>query len=170
MDTRNTLKAFLIKSLDWLIFILLGLVSIFFMVDCFQKFANESTYFEVSSKEKQHVESPTLTFCFGPGYKQDVMDKYNLTILSLYSSTDQKRNINKTISELYNDVTYRIGSDFYITIKEQRIGNFNFTEVGTQRFSLEDNATINLTLDSILTGNGICHRLLCWVEYHKHRI
>ena len=129
------------------------------MVDCFKKFANESTYFEVSSKEKQHVESPTLTFCFGPGYKQDVMDKYNLTTLSFHTKTEGIRHSTKTISELYNEVTYHIGSDFYLTIQEQRIGNFNFTEVGTKSFSLEDMATMNLTLDSILTGNGICHRL-----------
>ena len=87
------------------------------------------------------------------------MDKYNLTALSFHSKTEGTDYSDKTISELYEEATYHIGSDFYLTIQEHRIGNINFTKVGTESFSLEDMATMNLTLDSILTGNGICHRV-----------
>ena len=151
---RNTLKVSLIKGLDWLIFILLGLVSIFFMVDCFKKFANESTYFEVSSKEKQHVESPTLTFCFGPGYKQDVMDKYNLSILKLMYSNDTTENL----EELYDALSYHIGEDFNITMMEQKMGLVHINSLEDVHIDFH-NSSLDIKIDPILTGMGLCYKL-----------
>ena len=54
-------------------------VSIYFMYECIQKFAKKSTSFELNYQKKNSIESPTVTICFGPAFKQSVLDIYNFT-------------------------------------------------------------------------------------------
>ena len=66
------------KLLDWLIFIGLVLSAVIFVKDVIIHFQSGDTSIKVSSKTMEHIEIPTITFCFQPTVKTSVLNKYGI--------------------------------------------------------------------------------------------
>ena len=68
-------KEFIKKALGLILLIGLLILSAFFIYQNFLKFQNETTTFEISYEDSNVIEFPTMTLCFGPGYKPAVLNK-----------------------------------------------------------------------------------------------
>ena len=123
VSARNT-KVYLVKFLDWGLYIVLVFASTFFMVDCMFKYMTKSTYFEVTNVKQKSIELPTLTLCFEPNYKESGLSKYNMSLFPLFLS--EKSNF--TMQEIFENSAYQIGEDFSISIRSFNQGS-NQTQI-----------------------------------------
>ena len=100
------------KLLDWLIFIGLVLSAVIFVKDVIIHFQSGDTSIKVSSKTMEHIEIPTITFCFQPTVKTSVLNKYGIKLYEFVSTVVP--NLSKSWPDFYNEVSYKIGIDFYV--------------------------------------------------------
>ena len=111
VSTRSP-KVYLVKFLDWGLYIALVFASTFFMVDCMYKYMTKSTYFEVTNIKQKSIELPTLSLCFEPNYKESGLSNYNMSLFPILLP----ENSNYTMQEIFEESTYQIGKDFSISI------------------------------------------------------
>ena len=111
VSTRSP-NVYLVKFLDWGLYIALVFASTFFMVDCMYKYMTKSTYFEVTNIKQKSIELPTLTICFEPNYKESGLSNYNMSLFPILLP----ENSNYTMQEIFEESTYQIGKDFSISI------------------------------------------------------
>ena len=107
-----TNKAF--KALEWISLIILTIGVGYFVKDVWHQFSSSATGVTVKSEIVEEYQLPTITFCFTPGAKESALKRYNI---SYY----QFRGFDKIPSEVhypqfYNDVKYKIGTDFNISL------------------------------------------------------
>ena len=112
MVSARSPKVYLVKFLDWGLYISLVFASTFFMVDCMYKYMTKSTYFEVTNIKQKSIELPTLTICFEPNYKESGLSNYNMSLFPILLP----ENSNYTMQEIFEESTYQIGKDFSISI------------------------------------------------------
>ena len=112
MVSARSPKVYLVKFLDWGLYISLVFASTFFMVDCMYKYMTKSTYFEVTNIKQKSIELPTLTLCFEPNYKESGLSNYNMSLFPILLP----ENSNFTMQEIFEESTYQIGKDFSISI------------------------------------------------------
>ena len=106
-----------------MIFICLAAIFfIFYFKDVVQKFAKRDTTL-VYSKEtfsENEMRFPFITFCMTPRAKRSILEEYNLSYGVLNEPNPNDREVlvglNKTIKELFREVTFKINVDFELTI------------------------------------------------------
>ena len=129
VDTR-TLKVYVGKIIDWILYIGLVFGSTFLMMDCLIKYRDSSTYFEVTNKKGESVELPTITICFEPAYKQTVLKEFNLTFFpSIPNSTKY------SMKDFFERSSYEIGQDFLISIVDQPFKSITVDKLGKAEIS-----------------------------------
>ena len=112
MVDSNTLKSYMGKIIDWILYLGLIFASGFFMNDCVDKFKNESTYFEVASEIGEPIKLPTLTICFKPCFKESGLKEFNLTDFQYFLP----RNVDFSTKDVFENSAYEIGRDFNLSI------------------------------------------------------
>ena len=115
---RGKVKTVIYHVLDWLLYLGLTGFSVFFMVDCIKDFTSQHTFFENSPTKKEFVESPTLTLCFAPSYKQSELENYGLKDMPSPFNTDIELDLTfpYTFDEMVSACSYQIGRDFELHI------------------------------------------------------
>ena len=146
------------KILDWLIFIGLVLSAVLFVKDVIIHFQSGDTSIKVSSKRMEHMAIPTITFCFQPTVKTSVLNKYGFNLFD-FVNTDVP-NLSQSWPDFYNEVSYKIGIDFYV--KMVLTGHV----AGYNSFVIEN---INLTLANLTNlikfeevyslHSGLCYKI-----------
>ena len=106
-----------------MIFISLAIISyIFYFTDVVNKFAEKDTTIIYSQEtvEENEMNSPFITFCTNPRTKISILEEYKLTrgVLDAPNSTDTKilMSLNKTIEDLFREVTFKLNRDFHLYI------------------------------------------------------
>ena len=152
MVDSNILKIYAFKIIDWVLYLGLIFASGFFMIDCVQKFKEDSTYYVVSSKIGEPVELPTLTICFKPCFKESTLEDYNLTHLPYY----WKPKSDFPVEEIFEKSAYEIGKDFNISIKYAYENPIIIDKPSNIAIS-----SINVEVRAVVTQNqGKCYKLI----------
>ena len=106
-----------------MIFISLAVIFyIFYFTKVVDKFAERDTTMVLSQEtiEKNETNPPFVTFCATPRAKNSILEGYNLSLgfLDEPNSNDKKIliSLNKTIEDLYREVTFKLNRDFYLYI------------------------------------------------------
>ena len=113
-ETRNEITNKAFKALEWISLIMLTIGVGYFVKDVWHQFSSCATGVTVKSEIVEDYELPTITFYFTPGAKESALKRYNI-------SFNQFRGFDKIPSEVhypqfYNDVKYKIGTDFNISL------------------------------------------------------
>ena len=90
---------------------------VYYFSDVARKYRDENTYLSNSHEFISDIKVPILTLCLNdPIAKISVLKKYNLTVKALDEPTihEQRtlKNLNKTVGELFQQVTYKLKRDF----------------------------------------------------------
>ena len=160
---RSKVKTIIYHVLDWLLYLGLTGFSVFFMVDCIKDFTSRHTFFENSPTKKEFVESPTLTLCFAPSYKQSELESYGLKDMPSPFNTDIELDLTfpYTFDEMVSACSYQIGRDFELHINA---GFMNIcttiTKTGTSYFNVGSNSSASVEVKPIITNHGLCHKII----------
>ena len=68
-----------------------------------------------------------MILCPNPGTKPSLSEKYGYHFLPnsvMYDTTEKYKNFEMTLWEMYNELTYKLNSDFKISFDLDRQGNF----------------------------------------------
>ena len=103
------------KAVYWIFFVSLVIVAIFFVHDVWQNYQESATSIQVTSKITKLLQSPTITLCFNPGFKASVLQKYNINP-NYFAGKIHQVNTNLSWPELMNQLSYKIGIDFNLTL------------------------------------------------------
>ena len=105
------------------IFICLAVIFvIFYFMDIVQKFAERDTTLVFSQETilENEMKPPFITFCMTPHAKRSILKGYNLSygVLNEPNPNDRKIlvGLNKTVKDLFKEVTFQINVDFEVTI------------------------------------------------------
>ena len=145
VDIR-TLKVYVGKIIDWILYIGLVFGSTFLMMDCLIKYRNRSTYFEVTNKKADSVELPTITICFEHAYKQTSLEEFNISQFPVLPNSTKFSS-----REIFEKSAYDIGKDFEMSIADQ-YNSFVIDKLGhvdnskPSLFSIEIKSMINQQL------------------------
>ena len=103
-----------------MIFISLAIISyIFYFTDVINKFAEKDTTLIYSQEtvEDHEIHPLFITFCTNPRANKSILEDYKLSsgVLDEPNSNDKKIliSLNKTIEDLFREVTFKINRDFY---------------------------------------------------------
>ena len=162
MVDQHIAKVCVYRFIDWTLFIALCAVSIFFMIDCLNKYANKSTYFEVSTKKADSIEAPVITVCFEPAYKKLALAKFDLDQFPSYESKER----NYSDEEIFLKSAYEIGRDFVLTVGSEILGGNGLVSINkTGKVDLPKEASIAIEVKPLVTyTNGRCYQLILKVE------
>ena len=153
VDTR-TLKVYVGKTIDWILYIGLVFGSTFLMMDCLIKYKDSSTYFEVTNKKGEAVELPTITICFEPAYKQTVLKEFNLTFFPSIPNIT-----NYSMKDIFERSSYEIGQDFLVSIADQPFKSITVDKLG--RAEISKSSLFNIEISSLINQHlGKCYKLL----------
>ena len=104
-----------------MIFISLAITSyIFYFTDVMNKFAERDTTLIYSQEtvEEDEIHPLFITFCTNPRAKKSILKGYKLSsgVLDEPNSNDKEIliRLNKTVEDLFREVTYKIDRDFYL--------------------------------------------------------
>ena len=145
------------KILDWLIFIGLVISAVLFVKDVIIHFQSGDISIKVSSKRMEHMAIPTITFCFQPTVKTSVLNKYGIKLYEFVTTVVP--NLSKSWPDFYNEVSYKIGIDFYVKmtltghISSYRsfvIESINLTKSQLDLISFEEVYTLH---------SGLCYKI-----------
>ena len=109
------LTKYISKAVYWIFFVSLVIVAIFFVHDVWQNYEERATSIQITSKITKDLESPTITLCFNPGFKVSVLQDYNINP-NYWAGNMSKINTNLSWPELINQLSYKIGIDFNLTL------------------------------------------------------
>ena len=98
-----------------------------------------------------------MTVCFGPGYKEQVLDQYEVNeisdLLLKYPNLSAVQNI-------IDQATYQIGRDFNIIIttvdgfhQEHKISSEGISEI-----NLSNGTSLYIKVEHLITSNGLCYK------------
>ena len=106
-----------------MLFVFLAIISyIFYFTDVVNKFAEKDTTIIYSQEtlEENKMNSPFITFCTNPRTKISILEEYKLSrgVLDAPNSNDTKilMSLNKTIEDLFREVTFKLNRDFHLYI------------------------------------------------------
>ena len=124
MTSAITSKAYLLQLiLKSMMFIFFAtLFYIFYFTDVVNKFAEKDTTIIYSQEtlEENKMNSPFITFCTNPRTKISILEEYKLSrgVLDAPNSNDTKilMSLNKTIEDLFREVTFKLNRDFHLYI------------------------------------------------------
>ena len=109
--------------LKFMIFISLAAVFyIFYFTEVVNKFAERDTTMVLSQEtiEKNETSPPFITFCTTPRAKNSILEGYKLSggVLDEPNFSDHKIliSLNKTIEDLFREITFKLNRDFYLYI------------------------------------------------------
>ena len=98
MKVSNITK--ILKIVEWIIFLGMLVAAALFVNKSFQNYQSNATGIQVLSKKVDFYVAPTMTVCFQP-YKKS-MPKNSIK--------------NMTWPEIFQEISYKIGTDFNLTI------------------------------------------------------
>ena len=108
-ESKKIIKLFLIL-LEWLTFGGLMIGVGFFVQEVWRDYQSHVTTIKQYSERFDATDPPTITFCFNPPIKTQVLEKYNLTIPQLLSHDEKEKD-----SYILEEGFYKIGRDFNVT-------------------------------------------------------
>ena len=150
------------KILDWLLFIGLVLSAVLFVKDVIIHFQSGDTSIKVSSKTMEHMEIPTITFCFQPTVKTSVLNKYGITLYDFVGNFVP--NMSKSWPDFYNEVSYKIGIDFYVRMSlTEHISSFNnklHSNLVIENINLTKSQLNLINFEEVYTlDSGLCYKI-----------
>lgn len=102
MKVTTVLQAFIVAGLS-------SVAYIFFISDVIVKFQAGLKSFAKRQEEIESIECPAISFCFTPYFRQDVLSKYNASMIGFgFDIPDQSL----SHWEFYEEATYLINRDF----------------------------------------------------------
>ena len=164
-------------AIEWVIKICLLIGALFFSYDVFCNWNKEDTNFK-DTKTNETIDHPTIVICFEPNVKITELEKYNISLQEFlnYEIKDNVMNhyfkkintTNKLINrnkwpDFYENISYRIGRDFNISIK------FNSKETWDSPYNITINdpnyLSDKINFKEIYTlWHGICNQIVPKVE------
>ena len=153
METR-----YFSKVVYWIFFLSLVIVAIFFVHDVCQNYQEGATSIQVTSKITKLLESPTITLCFNPGFKVSVLQKYKIDP-NHFAGKMHLVNTNLSWPELMNQLSYKIGIDFNLTL------SFGYGKMKGKYYifdtNLKKNYSDKIEFEEIYTilSQGLCYRI-----------
>ena len=150
-------KTALVKFLDILLLLCLLGIAIYFMHNCIVKFTDKTTYFEIQAQEKEGLESPTLTICFGPMFQKSLLKYYNVSYLNFGSIPFQQN-----MKEIFDNASYQIGRDFTVKVGSQLFDvDYQYIDsVGKTKFNLQGGYILITTTAVVTVFNGLCYKMV----------
>ena len=121
METYAIIRIF--KVIKYLFYLGLCVGCYFFVKETWNKYRSQATSFIFTTKKVSSLESPSVVICFEPMGKKSFFNAYDLlpTAFVTYSgySTNSTKEYSKPWYEIYQEVSFKIGIDFNITIDIQ---------------------------------------------------
>ena len=147
-ESKKIIKLFLIL-LEWLTFGGLMIGVGFFVQEVWRDYQSHVTTIKQYSERFDATDPPTITFCFNPPIKTQVLEKYNLTIPQLLSHDETEKD-----SYILEEGFYKIGRDFNVTNRnnvQQHLGD-------NDKMRLEEIYTF---------WNGICTKVSPMITFKR---
>ena len=142
-----------------LLIILLVIFFFLFFLQVFEQYTEKLTNTAKIAEKVETIAVPTFTIC--TGWKESIMDKYNVGPTIFYFPPGNNTNlpINKNIRDLFDETTYALSEDFSISIsanlakpKPLKVGRNEIKEKGIiQSFQVKENPTY---------GIGMCYVII----------
>ena len=146
-EVKKLIKLFLVL-LEWATFVGLMLGVGFFVQEVWRDYQSKVTTIKQYSELWEELEPPTITFCFNPPIKKQVLLKYNKTLQEFLGYSNFETNI-----DLLEEGYYQIGRDFNISKwgKELTLGKND-----------------QMIIQKIYTfWNGLCYSITPRIKLHK---
>ena len=143
----------LLKALEWSLFIVMIIAAALFVNKSFQNYQSNATGVQVLSQIVDLYDAPTMTICFEPNKKSTILQQYDIQDYS-WKPPDVSK-YNTTWPLVYQELSFRIGRDFNLTIVLD--GNGRQEMLTINNMSLTENALKAMEFEEIITiGSGIC--------------
>ena len=150
----------------FLLTILLVIFFIFFFLQVFEQYSEKLTNTAKIAEEAETIAAPTFTIC--TGWKQSIMEKYNVGPNVFFSPPGNNTNLplNMTLRKLFDETTYTLSKDFSIGIsmnllepKPIKVGGNEITEKEIIRsFQVKENPAYGIGMCYVIIPDQILMR------------
>ena len=161
MDIIVFWKVYWSKIIKGLIVISLFFVLItFFLQGVITQFAKKDTNFRRSIERPSRVALPTVTFCFNSAFKTSILSKYNLKTYSVFNNLILTQAANYSIPNLFNESSYWLNKDFFLSIWDQREKRLIDLKDGDNNVGYNETKSVKYYVGKI-SGivSGLCYKV-----------
>ena len=132
----------LLKPFEWSLFVLMIIAAAIFVNNSFQNYQSNATGIQVLSKKVDFYVAPTMTVCFQP-YKKSMPKNFIK---------------NMTWPEIFQEISYKIGRDFNLTIVIDPLNLKGKREIiAINDIIVTENVSKSIEFEEIITlNNGKC--------------
>ena len=128
-----------------------------FFLQVFEQYSEKLTNTAKITERAETIEVPTFTIC--TGWKESIMEKYNIGLINFMVPPDNDTNLPSTVKDLFAETTYKLSEDFSISIsgdlskpKPLEVGKNEIKEGGViRRFQVKESPSIY---------NGMCYIII----------